>query len=61
LTQLKILRIDNTDVNDGIEYLPESLRHISYSAERRPESEIKEIAKQLEWIGKYFNGKQLKK
>ncbi|CAI2175667.1 14110_t:CDS:2 [Funneliformis geosporum] len=47
LAQLKDLLIDNTDINGGIEYLPEKLRHISYSTERRSESKVKEIEEQL--------------
>jgi len=48
LTYLRELRIDNTDINEGIEYLPNNLEKISHSTEVRPESKVKEIAKNLD-------------
>jgi len=48
MSKLGYLLIDNTDINSGVEYLPNSLRYISYSTEARPESKIKEIKWQLD-------------
>lgn len=51
LTRLRQLDINNTDINSGVEYLPNGLRgvhKIAYSAQARPESKIKEIKWQLD-------------
>ncbi|CAI2180889.1 20223_t:CDS:2 [Funneliformis geosporum] len=47
LSDLKILDIDNTDIREGVEYLPKSIREICYT-EGKLGSEIKEIVKKLQ-------------
>lgn len=49
LTYLEELYIDNTDINQGIEYLPDCLEEICYSTEARPESKLKKIVEELKW------------
>ncbi|CAI2178290.1 15688_t:CDS:2 [Funneliformis geosporum] len=39
--------ISNTDINSGVESLPDSLRLIEHSVKERPESRVKEISLQL--------------
>jgi len=46
LNKLKELDISNTDINYGVEYLPNSITEIYYSTER-PENKLKEIAEEL--------------
>ena len=52
MSKLKRLHISNTDLNSGIEYLPESLfgykYSISYSTQARPESKVGAIKWQLD-------------
>jgi len=48
LTKLKNLHISNTDINNGVEFLPDGIGEIYYSFKERPESKIKEINKRLD-------------
>jgi Leucine-rich repeat (LRR) protein len=43
LVLLSSLHISNTDINSGVEYLPDSLREIHCSAKDRSNSKVKEI------------------
>jgi hypothetical protein len=47
LSKLKKLDICNTDVESGLEYLPESLEEIYCSSKERSESKVKEFEKEL--------------
>ncbi|CAJ0748977.1 12487_t:CDS:2 [Entrophospora sp. SA101] len=47
LNKLERVFISNTDINNGVNYLPNSIRRISYSTNERPESKVGEIAEQL--------------
>lgn len=51
LTNLKTLNVKNTDINEGLEYLPDSLEKFIFSAELRKEAKVKKI----EQILKYYN------
>jgi len=55
MTKLSELSINNTDLNEGVEYLPRSIVKIYYSSEVRPESKVKEIIPQLDL---FISGKQ---
>ncbi|RHZ36473.1 HET domain-containing protein [endosymbiont GvMRE of Glomus versiforme] len=49
MSELEELDIDNTDLNEGVEHLPDNLsKKISCSTEYRPESRVKEIKWQLD-------------
>jgi hypothetical protein len=56
LERLEFLNISDTDINSGVEYLPESLsgvdkkgnKKISYSTNQRPNSKVKKIKAQLD-------------
>ncbi|CAH1755901.1 1415_t:CDS:10 [Entrophospora sp. SA101] len=56
LTNLKILDISNTDVDSGLEYLPESVEEIYCLNEERPESKVSKIRGELEKSSFLFNG-----
>ncbi|CAG8586570.1 8976_t:CDS:2 [Paraglomus occultum] len=43
LTQLESLNISNTDIDKGLEYLPDDMKYIYCLSEQRPESKVKEI------------------
>jgi Leucine-rich repeat (LRR) protein len=64
LTKLKRLDVSNTDINEGIEYLPSSIKKVCSSSKERPESKVKEISEQLnyfpKWVKKGFDGQQFK-
>ncbi|CAI2169544.1 17491_t:CDS:10 [Funneliformis geosporum] len=47
LTKLEELDISNTDINQGIEYLPNSITEIYYSIKERKGSKLIEIAEEL--------------
>jgi len=54
------LFISNTDVDSGIEYLPESVENFFYAYEERPEAKVKEIYKILyRYPGKGYSEKYL--
>ncbi|CAJ0629806.1 15413_t:CDS:2, partial [Entrophospora sp. SA101] len=59
LTKLKKMYISNTDINSGWEYLPNSIKEIFSSSEKRPNSKVKAISEQLncfpEWAKRGFN------
>ena len=48
LNKLEYLDISNTDLNRGIEYLPNSLENISYETEKRLSCKLTEIEEQLD-------------
>jgi len=53
LVKLKSLEISNTDINDGVEYLPKSSKEIEYSTKARPDCKLTEIVPQLDaWAWK---------
>lgn len=54
LKQLKKLNISNSDIDSGVEYLPESLEEIYCSNKERLESKVKEIEKELANEESYF-------
>jgi len=60
LSKLKKLHIANTDLNSGYECLPASIKKIYCSFAERPASKVQEVAEQLKWIGKGFDGQKLK-
>jgi diadenosine tetraphosphate (Ap4A) HIT family hydrolase/ATP-dependent Lon protease len=47
LTKLKELYLSNTDIDSGLEYLPENVEEIHCSRQKRPESRIRKIEKEL--------------
>ncbi|CAG8561875.1 18483_t:CDS:2 [Racocetra persica] len=47
MSKLKTLDISNTDINEGVKYLPDSVSEIYYSFKDIPESKVKEIAEEL--------------
>jgi len=47
-SQLKEINISNTDINSGVEFLPNSLEKINYSFEKRQDSKVKEIKEQID-------------
>jgi hypothetical protein len=49
LTKLEELDISNTDINQGVEFLPDSITEIYYLAEARPENKLKEMEEELNW------------
>jgi len=57
MRELESLDISNTDLNKGVEYLPDSLRLIFYSTQERPVSKIGEIFRSLY----LFTNKELQK
>jgi len=48
LNNLESLYISNTDIDDGVEFLPKSITEIYYSTKSRPESKVKNIEKELD-------------
>ncbi|CAJ0841987.1 3051_t:CDS:2 [Entrophospora sp. SA101] len=52
LNNLKLLNIENTDIDNGIEYLPDNLEELYCANELRNEVKVKEIFKQLNGYGK---------
>ncbi|CAB5386182.1 unnamed protein product [Rhizophagus irregularis] len=48
LNKLESLNINNTDIDSGIEYLPDSVKNFRCSIDKRPEAKVKIIYKQLE-------------
>lgn len=61
LSNLKKLNISNTDINEGVEYLPSSLEEINYSSQEKISSQIKFIEKDLEKFIYNNNQQQIKK
>jgi hypothetical protein len=57
LTRLEDLDISNTDINEGVEFLPNGVKRISYSV-TRPESKLKEIVKEID---NFLNNKKKSK
>nr|CAG8484491.1 10660_t:CDS:10 [Entrophospora candida] len=51
LTNLKILYISNTDINNGVNYLPSGLKTICASTRARPEAKVKELFDSLISLG----------
>jgi hypothetical protein len=43
-----VLNIENTDINKGMEFLPNSIRIIHYSTQERPSSKLTGIVEQLD-------------
>jgi Leucine-rich repeat (LRR) protein len=60
----KLYRLDirNTDIDSGLEYLPESLEYFSCSADKREDAKVKVVEEEFEYFNKYlkklkeFNG-----
>jgi len=48
LNKLVYLDISNSDINKDVNFLPKSLRKISYSSEKRLNSKVKEIEEELD-------------
>ncbi|WP_172575259.1 leucine-rich repeat domain-containing protein [endosymbiont GvMRE of Glomus versiforme] len=48
LANLRDLDISNTDINGNVDFLPDSIRRVSYSSKERPESKLREISGQLD-------------
>src|SRR4051794_5785501 len=48
LTKLEGLSINNTDVDSGLEYLPDSVKYFQCLADKRPESQVRKLYEQLE-------------
>jgi len=48
ISKLERLGISNTDLDSGVEYLPESIKEIYCSVEERPECKLKVIKKELD-------------
>ncbi|CAG8776967.1 6488_t:CDS:2, partial [Gigaspora margarita] len=51
LTRLEVLSISDTNIEGGLEYLPNSLQDLYCSARKRPESRIKIIEQELRKFG----------
>ena len=49
MCKLKKLDISNTDIDCGLEYLPDTVEEIQYSTNVRPESKVENIAEELEF------------
>jgi len=47
LTKLEELNISNTDIDNGLEYLPDSLRFFKCSTDQRPEAKVSKLYEQL--------------
>ena len=47
LTKLKLLYISNTDIDSGLEYLPDSLEVVYCSTKKRPESKVVKLVRKL--------------
>ena len=61
LTKLISINISNTDINQGLEYLPKSLVNFRYSSKERPSAKVKEIENQLkEQVGLFETYKEEK-
>jgi Heterokaryon incompatibility protein (HET)/Nucleoside 2-deoxyribosyltransferase like len=54
LTKLEELSINNTDLNSGAEYLPNSLKKISCSSKERPESQVQELENSLKSLNDFI-------
>ncbi|CAI2169567.1 13093_t:CDS:10 [Funneliformis geosporum] len=54
LTKLERLDINNTNVDDGLEYLPNTVQELRCSIEERPDSKVKRIKEQLRPCNGYF-------
>lgn len=50
MSDLEELYLNNTDLDGGVEYLPDNINNIYYSTKERPESRIKEISYQLDLL-----------
>jgi len=50
LTKLEYLNISNTDINEGLEYLPNGIKDFFYSSDLRPESKVKDLVAKKEEI-----------
>jgi hypothetical protein len=48
LIKLKSLNINNTDLDSGLEYLPDSVKNFRCSIDKRPEAKVKKIYELLE-------------
>ncbi|CAH1756449.1 3920_t:CDS:10 [Entrophospora sp. SA101] len=60
LTMLKRLDIRNTDIDSGLEYLPNSVKEFHCSTDERKESKVKEIETELEpFLINFENNNQL--
>ncbi|MCE8163182.1 MAG: serine/threonine-protein kinase [Candidatus Moeniiplasma glomeromycotorum] len=57
LNKLKLLDISNTDIDSGVEYLPESLVKVKYEIDKRPTCKLTEIKEQLD----LFTNQELQK
>jgi hypothetical protein len=53
LNKLRKLAIDNTDLNEGIEYLPDGLKKIEYSTKARPNCKLTNLVLRLEKFNEY--------
>jgi hypothetical protein len=49
--RLEILGIEDTDINSGLEYLPESIEHFKCSADKRKNAKVKVVEEEF----KHFN------
>ncbi|CAH1756533.1 15476_t:CDS:10 [Entrophospora sp. SA101] len=55
LTKLRILDVSNTDIDSGLEYLPDSIEELKCSNQARPESKVSKISEQLAPSGLKIN------
>lgn len=69
LTKLRELDIRNTDIDSGVEYLPDDIEKIDCSSKERPESKVKKIEQYLklldnksqkEWENRGFSYEEVK-
>jgi len=51
LTKLATLEISNTDIDSGLEYLPDSLTSFDCSADKREDAKVKELETELRKYG----------
>lgn len=47
LTELVNLHISNTDISEGVEYLPKSVKDVKCSTKERPESKLRQIESEI--------------
>ncbi|RHZ37161.1 leucine-rich repeat domain-containing protein [endosymbiont GvMRE of Glomus versiforme] len=54
MNKLEELNISNTDIDSGLEHLPDSLKYFKCSADKRPEAKVKVLEKELKEFGEDF-------
>ena len=55
MDKLETLDISNTDIDSGLEYLPNSIKMFDCSVNQRPEAKVKKIADELERYRRFFD------